>query len=196
MTREEAKRRIDSIDFYLQHHTDDYSERDHDAMMMAISALEQIPSCNTCRYLDKNDCCTADRVCGADDFASYRPIMQQPCECVYSTKDGGCQYDDITEAIPPLEPCEDAVSFEAVCNIVNDIRDCISVKGYWAILERLKKLPSVTVRQSGEWIIYNYPAHECVYCSKCKTEYYENDLYLGGSEFPNFCPNCGCRMKG
>lgn len=43
MTREQAKREIDNIDFYLQHHTDDYSERSHDAMMMAIQALSQEP---------------------------------------------------------------------------------------------------------------------------------------------------------
>ena len=43
MNNKEARRELDSIDYYLQHHTDDYSERSHDAMMMAISALEQEP---------------------------------------------------------------------------------------------------------------------------------------------------------
>jgi hypothetical protein len=47
------------------------------------------------------------------------------------------------------EPCDDAISREAVCNIVNDIRDCISVEGYWAILERLKKLPTVTQKSES-----------------------------------------------
>lgn len=41
MTREQAKREIDSLDFYLQNHTDDYGEESHTAMMMAIEALEQ-----------------------------------------------------------------------------------------------------------------------------------------------------------
>ena len=41
MTREQARREIDDIDYYLQHHTDDYSESSHTAMMMAITALEQ-----------------------------------------------------------------------------------------------------------------------------------------------------------
>lgn len=49
------------------------------------------------------------------------------------------------------EPCDDAVSRQAVEEIINDIRDCISVEGYWAILERLKKLPSVQ-KNKGEWI--------------------------------------------
>ena len=43
MTREKAKREIDSLDFYLQNHTDDYSEESHTAMMMAIKSLEQEP---------------------------------------------------------------------------------------------------------------------------------------------------------
>ena len=44
MTREEARREIDSLDFYLQNHTDDYGEESHTAMMMAIKALEQEPT--------------------------------------------------------------------------------------------------------------------------------------------------------
>ena len=43
MTREKARREIDSLDFYLQNHTDDYSEESHTAMVMAIKALEQEP---------------------------------------------------------------------------------------------------------------------------------------------------------
>ena len=39
MTREQARREIDSLDFYLQNHTDDYGEESHTAMMMAIEAL-------------------------------------------------------------------------------------------------------------------------------------------------------------
>lgn len=37
----------------------------------------------------------------------------------------------------------DAISRQAVNEIVNDIRNYISVEGYLAILERLKKLPPV-----------------------------------------------------
>ena len=39
MTREQARREIDSLDFYLQNHTDDYGEESHTAMMMAKDAL-------------------------------------------------------------------------------------------------------------------------------------------------------------
>ena len=42
MTREEARREIDSLDFYLQNHTDDYSEESHTAIVLAIKALDQV----------------------------------------------------------------------------------------------------------------------------------------------------------
>lgn len=39
MRNETARREIESLDYYLQNHTDDYSEESHTAMMMAIDAL-------------------------------------------------------------------------------------------------------------------------------------------------------------
>jgi hypothetical protein len=39
MKKEVAKREIESLDYYLQNHTDDYSEESHTAMMMAVDAL-------------------------------------------------------------------------------------------------------------------------------------------------------------
>lgn len=51
-------------------------------------------------------------------------------------------------------------------------------------------------RPRGEWI-RNFSGTEFYwYCSNCKTEYYEEDLYMGGNEFPNYCPNCGADMRG
>lgn len=41
MKNETARREIESLDYYLQNHTGDYSEESHTAMMMAIKALEQ-----------------------------------------------------------------------------------------------------------------------------------------------------------
>ena len=39
MKNETARREIESLDYYLQNHTDDYSEESHTAMMMAMDAL-------------------------------------------------------------------------------------------------------------------------------------------------------------
>lgn len=46
MTRETAKIKVEQLDNYLSHACQDYGERDHEAMMMAIKALEQEPTPN------------------------------------------------------------------------------------------------------------------------------------------------------
>jgi hypothetical protein len=43
MLRETAKIKIELLDNYLSRTCQDYGERDHEAMMMAIKALEQEP---------------------------------------------------------------------------------------------------------------------------------------------------------
>lgn len=47
MKNETARREIESLDYYLQNHTNDYSEESHTAMMMAVKALDQQP-CEDC----------------------------------------------------------------------------------------------------------------------------------------------------
>ena len=47
----------------------------------------------------------------------------------------------------------------------------------------------------GYWKMCYYPNDEHVECSECHTQYYENDLYLGGNEFPKRCPECGAYMR-
>ena len=47
MTHEQAKHKIDLLDFYLQNYVNDYGEESHTAMMMAIKALEQ-QTCEDC----------------------------------------------------------------------------------------------------------------------------------------------------
>ena len=85
------------------------------------------------------------------------------------------------------ERCEDAISRQAVEEIINDIRDCISVDGYWAILERMKKLPSVTPAEKvGRWEWNQFDDGEVVRCSECK-EYYTHER--------KYCPNCGAKME-
>ena len=61
MKEEVAKREIESLDYYLQNHTDDYSEESHTAMMMAIDALNNadvldkiIAEIDVARFIDKD----------------------------------------------------------------------------------------------------------------------------------------------
>lgn len=50
--------------------------------------------------------------------------------------------------------------------------------------------------RTGRWV-RNFDGNEWYwFCSNCKEEWYEEDLLMGGNDFPNFCPNCGARMEG
>ena len=103
---------------------------------------------------------------------------------------------DMTIRAFEQQPCDDTISRQAVEKIINDIRDCISVEGYWAILERMKKLPPVSVaKRTGRWeevqfrtIPYNRisKAKKCSVCGKRK------DKYVTW----NYCPNCGSYNGG
>ena len=59
----------------------------------------------------------------------------------------------------------------------------------------IKNAPSVVPsRAEGEWV-RNFDGNEWYwYCTNCKTQWYEDDLWMGGNEFPNYCPNCGAKM--
>lgn len=66
------------------------------------------------------------------------------------------------------------------------------------LLELIDEVPTVDAVpvRHGRWIVYNYPASECTYCSVCKEQYDQVDLYIGGNEYPKYCPNCGALMDG
>ena len=118
------------------------------------------------------------------------------CQDCPENKDGECMtlshcFEVKQMAIKALrqEPSGDLISRQAVNEIINDIRDCISVEGYCAILERLKKLPSVNPQEpkTGHWIdreVYDADRWKCSECGR--TEPYKE----------NYCPNCGARMVG
>jgi hypothetical protein len=71
MTRETARIIVEQLDNYLSHTCQDYGERDHEAMMMAIKALEQenvlfksglLKDCETCRA-ERQSCYNPDEWC-------------------------------------------------------------------------------------------------------------------------------------
>ena len=96
------------------------------------------------------------------------------------------------------EPCTDAVSRDAVLNIVSLHTLTIDES-----VEAVKRLPSVTQR-SGEWIKVksgdkDFP--ESIVCSRCSNEnshldFNENAEPIGKVFVTSkFCPNCGAKME-
>lgn len=56
----------------------------------------------------------------------------------------------------------------------------------------IEDLPSV---RTGKWTRHFDGNEWYWYCSSCKEQWYEEDLWMGGNSFPNFCPNCGADMR-
>lgn len=77
-------------------------------------------------------------------------LQQEPCDkCVYSTSEG-CQYDDITETIPPFEDC---ISRQAVLDVTWEepsYTDALNV--LTEVRDKVKALPPVNPqKQKSEW---------------------------------------------
>lgn len=103
-------------------------------------------------------------------------VDQEPCDkCVYSTSEG-CQYDDITETIPPFDDC---ISRQAVLDAINiDWHEDLS-----QLEDAIKALPPVEPK-TGHWI----NCGSFVECSECGEEQYGIDT----GRF--YCQNCGAKM--
>lgn len=117
------------------------------------------------------------------------------------TKDimGGLNYRSFIRNAPTIEmrrqePCDDAISREDVIRKLRADTLFVCSGDKMQAISDIEGLPPVT-QKSGEWIVYNYPGHECTYCSRCKAEFDQLDLYLGGVDYPSFCPSCGADMR-
>jgi hypothetical protein len=121
----------------------------------------------------------------------------------------GEQVDALEMAIKALEqePCEDCISRKAVLGIKTIAPIALAMNGeavqYKGVVfvRDLEKLPPVTPQPKiGEWLekevnsdnaIEEWQSARCSVCDRYHTTpymYYFSDY--------NFCPNCGCQMKG
>lgn len=137
---------------------------------------------------------------------AIKALEQEPCDkCVYSTKDGYCQYDDIAETIPPFEHCEDAVSrddalkalaydiksFEFKSGVekhMNEIANLLNTI-YEIQSDNVKALPSVNPQEpkTGHWIKIS-PA-DIFECSECGQNVMTSDICAY-----RYCHGCGVKM--
>ena len=149
---------------------------------MAIKALKQKPSISEDGTLTVNveDGSKVSRVlvCGDNHFGGVSYPDQEPCDkCVYSTSEG-CQYDDITETIPPFDDC---ISRQAVLDAINtDWHEDLS-----QLEDAIKALPPVEPK-TGHWIPSHIQGSILDECSEC-------GVSCGAFTF-KFCPMCGAKM--
>lgn len=128
----------------------------------------------------------------ADEYEVNKEVLRRAVELLKQEPSEDMTIAYLMGYYADKEPCDDAISRQAVNEIINDIRDCISVEGYCAILERIKKLPPVNPQEpkTGHWIklpknyitgLSNYTCSECGAIARC-----QNDKY---------CYECGARME-
>ena len=120
-----------------------------------------------------------------------KALEQEPCDkCVYSTSEG-CQYDDITETIPPFDDC---ISRQAVMEYYStgEIAHCNHISRN-NLLDFIEQLPPVTPQpKTGHWI-FVHPLQEddegAYCCSVCGNGDWGID-----PERDKYCYNCGAKM--
>ena len=94
--------------------------------------------------------------------------------------------------LPTIEVSEDCISREWLLSKVYDMdNDNLVVD-----LKDIEDAPSVVPsRAEGEWVGYEIPS-ECSVCGHHWDEYVSGQELWHDGSVPNFCPNCGAKMKG
>jgi hypothetical protein len=107
---------------------------------------------------------------------AIKTLEQEPCDkCVYSTKDGYCQYDDITETIPPLKPCDE---FESITP--EEMQKCKDiVKKY---TPKQEPCDDAISREDAEQMFRNIRSHLKPQDYKSAEEFNTRDLMLLNAE--------------
>lgn len=115
----------------------------------------------------------------------------------YTCKDG----DKMRDAIKALEqePCEDAVSREAVLMEIDKYMCGVPFdeKGIDVVL---KELPHVTpARKKGKWICVHHIENKITYdswkCSECQHDFNSEEESMVYFNEYKYCPNCGAEME-
>ena len=95
---------------------------------------------------------------------------------------------DMAIAALKAEPCEDAISRQAVLDAVkNNYR--------MAAIDSIEKLPPVTPKpRTGKWNDYytSQKGNDVFNCKLCGATF----IVTQGKDDMNFCPNCGAKMGG
>lgn len=109
----------------------------------------------------------------------------------YVTITNGKDYDALRMArkILDQDPCEDAISRQAVLDLVvanHTELNGVNVVMYSPLCKDIKQLPSVNPTKTGHWIKMDRYDPYWYMCSECcrRTD-----------EETNFCPGCGARME-
>lgn len=82
-------------------------------------------------------------------------------------------------------------------SMFENCRECtlLSKEEILRIIDSLPEIEAEPVKHA-RWVTWNFPGDEHCYCTECEQRYDLQELYLGGYDYPKYCPNCGARMDG
>lgn len=90
--------------------------------------------------------------------------------------------------VNPIEPCGDAIDRAKAIKVASGYCHPANVA------KELANLPPVTPQpKTGQWVENDRGISICSCCGKDKYEDIDGSIY-DDVWFPNYCPNCGCRM--
>lgn len=162
MTNETAKRKIEMLDSYLQRKAD-YGESDHEAMMMAVKALEQQPYEDTISRQAVLDAIDVK----AWEFCDYLINKSRNDEQKPVSHFADNLRECVREELPLVQPkikqeyCEDAISRETLTHDLQKLIEswkkypvmAIETKGVEAAIGYVKMIPPVQPQpKTGHWI--------------------------------------------
>lgn len=92
-----------------------------------------------------------------------------------------------------IEPCEDAISREAVLKIQAKYAEHMGATKFWQMRDDIKTLQSVNLQEpkTGHWI---WQTEDIYRCSECYEDIHVKEVM----NVPQYvcCPMCGARMEG
>lgn len=97
------------------------------------------------------------------------------------------------------EPCEDAISRQAVLEIHSKYGEYMGATKFWEFRDSIRELPLVKPQEpkTGHWIDAKvgkmFPSNDYK-CSECGNILDFDGVNCGRGD-ANFCPNCGAEMK-
>ena len=156
--------------------------------------------CDRCEY-NGSGYYTAENCKLIKSMPSVTPKPNRCDSCIHSEEqDGASCYECVKGMADNFEakPCEDAISRAALLeelgeepfNWNDSPEEFQEVRDYQWFRSLVENAPSVAPEtKTGYWIRQTDDYHDYYECEHC-------GIAVGLDDIRNYCPNCGCRMKG
>ena len=181
------------------------ASRSKDGNMFPIVSIDELPSVQPTQLTDedketirihlnafKESLCNQGRWYEATEYEELIHRLLSTSSVQPELSSNSQELDNKNGELISRQEAVDEIDEWIIAFRVNGYKD--SAADACLIRDGIIQLPSVP--RKGKWTRHFDGNEWYWYCSSCKEQWYEEDLWMGGNSFPNFCPNCGCCMEG